>query len=90
MAYYKTKADREYLTAFEDSSLANVQDSSEVVAAHVKASAVRVALIAALDDWAVCAVDKPRLDWLLAIAPKLIAIHWVGATASALRQRGMT
>ncbi len=68
LAYYKAKADRDYLTTFEDSGLANVQDSSDVVAARVKASAVRVALIAAVDDWSVCAVDKPRRDWLLAIA----------------------
>jgi serine/threonine-protein kinase len=45
-----------------------VHERPDVVAAHVKASAVRLALIAALDDWAVCATDKSRRDWLLLIA----------------------
>jgi serine/threonine-protein kinase len=68
LAYYKAQADQEYLRAFEASGLAKLQDSSGNVAARVRKSAVRVAIIAALDDWAVCAVDKTRRDWLLAIA----------------------
>jgi serine/threonine-protein kinase len=68
LAYYKSKADRQYMSAFEKSGLAKVQDSPGAVAARVNASAVRVALIAALDDWTVCAADKSRRDWLLNIA----------------------
>jgi serine/threonine-protein kinase len=67
LAYFKTRADRQYMTAFENSGLAKVQDSTDVVAARVKASAVKMALNAALDDWAVCAADKSRRDWLLTI-----------------------
>src|SRR5262249_44036675 len=32
------------------------------------ASAVRLALVAALDDWAICAKEQSRRDWLLNIA----------------------
>jgi serine/threonine-protein kinase len=68
LAYYKSKADRQVLAAFEKSGLATAQDPADIVAARVNASAVRVALIAALDDWAICARDKARRDWLLTIA----------------------
>jgi serine/threonine protein kinase/tetratricopeptide (TPR) repeat protein len=68
LAYYKAKADQQYQTAFDKSGLAAVHERSDVVAARVKASSVRLALIAALDDWAVCATDKSRRDWLLLIA----------------------
>jgi serine/threonine-protein kinase len=70
LALYKIKADRDYATAFGDAGLAQVQDPPDLVAARVHASAVRVALTAALDDWAVCAADKGRRDWLLAVARK--------------------
>jgi serine/threonine-protein kinase len=68
LALYKTKADKDYAKAFGDAGLANAQDSSDLVAARVQASAVRVALMAALDDWAVCTTDKERRDWLLEAA----------------------
>src|SRR5262249_32976258 len=68
LAYYKSKADQQYLTAFEKSDLARVRDRPDVVAARVRASAVRLALIAALDDWALSATDQCRRDWLLLIA----------------------
>src|SRR5262249_7195880 len=67
LAFYKTKADQDYAKAFSDSGLAGVADPPDRVAARVHASTVRVALLAALDDWAVCAVDKDRRDWLLAV-----------------------
>jgi eukaryotic-like serine/threonine-protein kinase len=68
LAFYKTKADRAYEQAFGDSGVANVNDHPVVVAARVRDSAVHLALTAALDDWAVCATDKVRRDWLLAVA----------------------
>jgi serine/threonine-protein kinase len=68
LAYYKSKADQQYLAAFEKSGLAVGHERAGVVAARVKKSAVRLALVAALDDWAVCAKDKSRRDWLLDIA----------------------
>jgi tetratricopeptide (TPR) repeat protein len=38
------------------------------VAAAIRGSAVRGALVAALDDWAVCTADKDERDWLLEVA----------------------
>jgi tetratricopeptide (TPR) repeat protein len=40
----------------------------EQVAARVSSSAVVIALLAALDDWGVCAVDKNRREWTLGVA----------------------
>jgi serine/threonine-protein kinase len=68
LAYYKSRADRQYTSAFENSGLAKVPDPPSVVAARVNASGVRLALLDALDDWTVCATDKSRRDWLLAVA----------------------
>jgi serine/threonine-protein kinase len=68
LVFYKTKADRDYSQAFADSGLAKIHDPPDTVAARIQASTVRVALMAALDDWAACAGDKDRRDWLLAVA----------------------
>jgi serine/threonine protein kinase/Tfp pilus assembly protein PilF len=68
LAYYRTTADRQYLSTFENSRLTNSRDSAGTVAKRVNASAVRIALVAALDDWAVCARDESRREWLLTIA----------------------
>jgi len=67
LAHYKSKADQQYLEAFELAGLATSEEQAGVVATRVKASAVRFALIAALDDWAMCASDKSRRAWLLQI-----------------------
>jgi serine/threonine-protein kinase len=68
LVFYRTKADQDYTKAFGDSGLAEVSDPPDIVAARIRESNVRVALIVALDDWAVCAVDKDQRDWLLAVA----------------------
>jgi serine/threonine-protein kinase len=68
LALYKTKADRSYLQAFEEAGFAKVAELPDMVAARVNDSAVRVALMAALDDWALCATQTDRRDWLLAVA----------------------
>jgi serine/threonine-protein kinase len=68
LAFYQAKADREYLAAFKKSALASSEDLPQIVAARIKASPVRLALTAALDDWAVCAAEQTRREWLLAIA----------------------
>jgi serine/threonine-protein kinase len=68
LAFYKTKLDRDYGKAFEDFGLGGVHDPPDLVAARVHGSSVRLALMAALDDWAVCTADKDRRDWLLAVA----------------------
>jgi serine/threonine-protein kinase len=70
LVFYRTKADRDYAKAFGDSGLGKGPDPPEVVAARIHASTVRVALMAALDDWAVCATDNVQRDWLLAVTRK--------------------
>jgi serine/threonine-protein kinase len=67
LQYYKFKADQDYAKAFSDARLGQVLESPEVVAARVRASAVRLAVMAALDDWAISAA-KERRDWVLAVA----------------------
>jgi serine/threonine-protein kinase len=68
LALYKDKAEQKYAKAFGKAGLANEQDPPDLVAARVQASPVRVALLAALDDWAVCIAAKDRRNWLLAVA----------------------
>ncbi len=64
----RARADRDYATAFREASFGEVDEDSEVVAARLKASAVRGPAVAALDDWAVCVADPRRRAWLLAVA----------------------
>jgi serine/threonine-protein kinase len=63
-----TGAERLYAAAFAETGLGQEGDDVEAVAARIRASAVRGALVAALDDWAVCATDKGRPVWLLRVA----------------------
>jgi serine/threonine-protein kinase len=68
LVFYKAQADRDYQAAFREAGLGRPHDRPASVAAAVKASAVRGALVAALDDWAICITDKGRRDWLLEVA----------------------
>jgi eukaryotic-like serine/threonine-protein kinase len=68
LPYYKNKVDIDYAKAFAEAGLARPSDPPSRVAAGVRASAVHLALMAALDDWAVCAHGRERRDWLLAVA----------------------
>jgi serine/threonine-protein kinase len=61
-------ADRDYETAFEDAGLGKIDDDPASVATRVRGSAVREALVAALDDWAVSVSDEARRRWLLEVA----------------------
>src|SRR5262249_22038691 len=63
-----TGAERLYAAAFAETGVGQEGDDVEAVAARIRASAVRGALVAALDDWAVCATDKGRPAWLLRVA----------------------
>jgi serine/threonine-protein kinase len=60
--------DRDYVKAFGESGLGNPHDAADEVAARVRQSAIHLALVAALDDWAVCAADPERRKWLLTVA----------------------
>ncbi|HZY88040.1 MAG TPA: serine/threonine-protein kinase, partial [Gemmataceae bacterium] len=66
--FNNAKADREYEKAFRDAALGEPPDAPDGAAGRVKASAVSVPLVAALDDWAVCSSDGVRRDWVLRVA----------------------
>jgi serine/threonine-protein kinase len=65
---YQARAARRYSELFRDAGLGQVDDPAGNVASAVKASAVRPALVAALDDWSSCSTDKAERDWLLEVA----------------------
>jgi serine/threonine-protein kinase len=65
LPFYKGQADQEYQEAFQTSGLGTVHEEPARMAAAVNASAVREALVAALDDWAICITDKDQRNWLL-------------------------
>jgi serine/threonine-protein kinase len=68
LLFYKVQADQQYQAAFAEAGLGTAHDHPARVAALVKASPVHGALVAALDDWAVCVTDKDQRDWLLDVA----------------------
>jgi serine/threonine-protein kinase len=68
LIFYRGQADRDYQAAFLEAALGEAHDPPADMAARVKASAVRGALVAALDDWAVCIPDKARREWLVEVA----------------------
>ncbi len=59
--------EREYAAALSKAGLGKVGDAVEVVAARVRASAVRAEVVAALDDWAGITGNEKRRAWLLAV-----------------------
>jgi hypothetical protein len=67
--FNNAQADREYEKAFRDAALGQPPDDADGAAGRVQASAVRVPLVAALDDWAVCSSDGVRREWILRVAP---------------------
>src|SRR5262249_50290776 len=64
----RSQADRDYEAAFREAELGEVGADPSAVAARVEGSTIKAALIAALDDWAVCATDDVRRNWLLDVA----------------------
>jgi serine/threonine-protein kinase len=64
LAFYKAQANRDYAEAFQQAGLGRTHDESSIVAAMINASAVRGALVVAVDDWVVCAADAAQRGWL--------------------------
>jgi eukaryotic-like serine/threonine-protein kinase len=62
-----TAAGRHYAETFRQAGIGVPGDDPTEVAARVRASPVRGALVAALDDWAACAADGDQLAWVLAV-----------------------
>jgi eukaryotic-like serine/threonine-protein kinase len=74
--FSNARADRDYEAAFRDAGLGSIGDNLEAVAARVAASAARRPLVAALDDWAVCAADGRRQAWILGVARRADPDAW--------------
>ena len=76
LRFNKARADRDYAEAFRDQGLGEPPDDPEGVAERVRASRWAAHLVAALDDWAVCAADPARQDWLLGVARRADPDPW--------------
>lgn len=74
--FRRAQADRDYEEAFRDRELCEPANDPEGVATRLKASALRALLLAAFDDWAVCATDKVRQDWLLSVVRQTDPDPW--------------
>jgi serine/threonine-protein kinase len=72
----RARADREYEEAFREAGLAAVGEDPEVVAARVRTSPARQAVVAALDDWLFCTADPGRRAWLVDVSRKADPHPW--------------
>jgi serine/threonine-protein kinase len=71
-----TGAEREYAAAFREGRLELPGDEVGVVAARLRASAVKAQLVAALDAWASVTRNPQRRAWLLAVARQADPDAW--------------
>ncbi|HEX6813575.1 MAG TPA: protein kinase [Planctomycetota bacterium] len=62
------RADMEYERLFQDAGFAVDIDDPPAAAARIRSMQVRTRLVAALDDWALCATKPARVAWVLAVA----------------------
>ncbi len=76
LRFSKARADRDYAEAFRDHGLGEPPNDPQGVAARVRASKWAAHIVAALDDWAVCAVDPARQYWLLGVARRADPDPW--------------
>ena len=76
LRFNQGRADRAYADAFRIHGLGEPPDDSEGTAARVRASKWAAHIVAALDDWTVCAVDQARQAWLLDVARRADPDPW--------------
>jgi serine/threonine-protein kinase len=69
-------ADTRFAAVFTEAGLGAVGDDEETVARRVADSAVREALVAALDDWANSTQDRARRAWVLGVARRADPHPW--------------
>jgi serine/threonine-protein kinase len=70
------RADQKYEHAFRDAGLGGPPDDPDGAANRVRASAGRISLVVALDDWAVCSPEGVRRDWVLRVARQADPDAW--------------
>jgi tetratricopeptide (TPR) repeat protein len=69
-------ADRSYEETFREAGMGEVESDAAVAAAWVRKAAMSDVLIAALDDWTVCARKPGRRNWLLEVARQVDPDPW--------------
>ena len=72
----ETGTGRHYEESFREAGIGAPGDDPAVVAARVGASPVREALLAALDDWAACAIDRDQQAWVVAVVRRADPDPW--------------
>jgi eukaryotic-like serine/threonine-protein kinase len=72
----RTESDRQYEKAFRSAGLNVFEKDPTVVAEQINRSPARDDIIAALDDWTICADEKSRRDRLLAVARQADPDPW--------------
>jgi serine/threonine-protein kinase len=76
LRFNRSRADREYAEAFRDHGLGEPPNDPQGLAARVRVSKWAAHIVAALDDWAVCAVDPTRQDRLFDVARRADPDPW--------------
>ena len=67
--FVSVSADEQYKDAFRGAGLGQTDEDPEVVAARIRTSDIRNALVAALDNWSSCNQENPeRNKWILEVA----------------------
>jgi serine/threonine-protein kinase len=69
-------ADREYEEAFREAGMVAVGGDAAAAAEWVAGTGVREAVLAALDDWALCAQQEARLAWVLSVSRQTDPDPW--------------
>jgi tetratricopeptide (TPR) repeat protein/tRNA A-37 threonylcarbamoyl transferase component Bud32 len=69
-------ADRSYEETFRDTGMGEVGGDTTAAAGWVRTSAVRDALVAALDHWVTCTGKRERRNWLLEVARRADPDPW--------------
>lgn len=64
---FNANAANAYTSIFSQSRVGSLTEQVEVVAGRVRSSDIRIPLVAALDDWAVCEPHENRRSWVLAV-----------------------
>lgn len=66
-----TQADKDYDEAFSEFGIGRYGDDPDTFAAQVRASRIRVTLLAAIDRWSIVVSTKKRLDWVVKVADRV-------------------
>ncbi len=67
-AFYREQAELSYAAAFRGAGIGTPADDPLTIAARIRNSPVRIALTAAIDDWANCATGTADEKWVLSVA----------------------